>query len=241
MKSCKKETFFTLTVLLTLSFFLMQNIDSSSKKTRLESHKLGIAIVPSDYYQQKIIELASIIRQKHDLSFVINLNNTIPHLSLFQGTFKNLSSVLHFVDKLHIEKLPTLDVTGISIWANKIIFLDIHKVYPLQKLHNEIFKSLFHLSDGKPADMQVFNGISQGQKNKLLATGYPFSEEEYLPHITLAHLKENLNSKMQVWQHSASLNNIFEQDIVELKFNKLIVFEVGNCGVCKKIIYEKKI
>ncbi|HEY5713929.1 MAG TPA: hypothetical protein VIT68_01110 [Candidatus Gracilibacteria bacterium] len=198
-------------------------------------HRLGIGLIPSPDEIKAIYGLSQDLTQSQDLSFFLQPGISIPHLTLFQGKFSDESAVIKALSSIDLSSFtPQQIIKGISVWAQKIVFLDCLKSQDLADLHTQVFKVLFPLCEGTSADPQNFQGITEGQQKAFEATGYPFSREEYLPHFTLAHLSNpQIGSPPETLSHSKVLS--------EVHFTKLVVYRVGDLGACLDFAYEKSI
>tara|TARA_Y100000310_G_scaffold345862_1_gene471692 strand:- start:3273 stop:3893 length:621 start_codon:yes stop_codon:yes gene_type:complete len=198
--------------------------------------KLGIGLIPRD--QERIYQLVETIDSNFGLGFKTEPGVSIPHITLFQGRFKEEESVNEVVRVLDIADLSLDSVgVGIDIWARKILFLNIDKTKELSRLHYETFARVFPLCAGKPADAQNLVGISLEQRKSLDATGFPFTGSLYLPHFTLAHL--DIVPRGSCLE---DLNGISKPYLAKpFKFDKLVTYEAGKFGACKKVLYERLI
>ncbi|MEK7257587.1 MAG: hypothetical protein AAB316_22720, partial [Bacteroidota bacterium] len=128
-------------------------------------------------------------------------------------------------------------ITGTSIWAEKILFLDIKKTGELQRAHKLAFELLFPLCLGKSADPHEFLGISAKEKQSYRKTGYPFSLPAFRPHVTLARLRPAKRGVMP--QLSKKARQHFPNCCIE--FSKICIYAVGPHGSCGKILFEQKL
>lgn len=202
-------------------------------------HKLGIGLIPETNQIEQIYNLINQIFKKYNLSFATQEGVSIPHLTLFQGKYRDKGEVINKLKSLDLKLSETYLIQGLSIWARKIIFLDLIKTDSLQQTHNNIYQALFPLCEGKSADPQKFEGITPGQQKSFDETGYPFSLEEYLPHFTLAHIRE-LQNKLE--ETESELNKLLKKSRLEqITFDKLVVYRVGLLGSCINFAYEQKL
>lgn len=193
-------------------------------------HRLGFALIPN--HTTPLFAVADTVASTHPCSFVMRAGETVPHVSLFQGVYADLTRVQEVFAQLTPHPLPReLTTCGLSIWAEKIVFLDLTPHPDLQVLHEQIFATFFPLAAGTSADPQAFAGITAGQAASFRETGYPFSRTEYLPHFTIAHLDRADGGIVP------SLNNIECPDTVTVA--ELVYFRVGDKGVVTEILGRK--
>jgi 2'-5' RNA ligase len=204
-------------------------------------HNLGIALIPSEEDTNKIYQLIDEVGMDYALSFATDKGVSMPHVTLFAGKYNNLETPINVLENFNISRISRKQkIKNMEIWAEKILFLNLLKGKDLQEAHNYFFSNLFPRSSGKPADPQDFKGITLEQQKSFNETGYPFSEQEYLPHFTLAHFQNIPKHKIY---REVSLNDILEEFYMgeEINFDKLALFKMGKLGACKEIIYEKDI
>lgn len=203
-------------------------------------YKLGIGLVPIREDQERIYRLVEELGLHLEVGFKTESGISIPHITLFQGMFENEEEINHIGRDLDLTDLSQEHFpVGISIWAQKILFLNLTKERDLLNLHYEAFARAFPLCAGKPADTQKLEGITREQQRSLDRTGSPFVGDTYLPHFTLAHLAEVPEDFEETEEE---LNKVLETCIKgPLKFDKLVVYEVGELGACKRIIYERSL
>ncbi|MEK6909557.1 MAG: hypothetical protein AABW61_00595 [Candidatus Aenigmatarchaeota archaeon] len=204
----------------------------------LYTQSLGIGLIPIEEQQDQIYELVDRIKQEFDLTFATERGISIPHLTLFQGVYQDESQVVNTISSTSISLPRHQPVKGLTIWAQKILFLDCEKTPDLYQAHNRVFERLFPLCEGKSADPQNFIGITSGQQKSFNETGYPFSLQEYLPHFTLSHLKDPTLYIQPTTQQR--LNDLLSISPIRkgIDFEKLIVYRVGLLGACKEFVYQ---
>ena len=77
------------------------------------------------------------------------------------------------------------------------------------------------------------------QKSHYSKIGYPFSKEEFLPHITIFRREKDYAKVSEITQKiNDALPELFDN---EVKFKKLVVFSVGEGGACLENLFEKEI
>jgi len=206
----------------------------------LHIHKLGVGLIPVEEQQEQIYSLVARIKQQFDLTFATEQDVSIPHLTLFQGVYQNEAQVVDIVRSIDFSQFSRWQpVKGLSAWAEKILFLDCERTTDLYQAHLRVFEKLFPLYEGKSADPQDFVGITPGQQRSFNETGYPFSRQEYLPHFTLAHLKDTSLYKLPNTQEK--LNRLITDSPLRqrIDFERFVVYRVGPLGACKELTYER--
>ncbi|MFA5995928.1 MAG: hypothetical protein WCW27_01585 [Patescibacteria group bacterium] len=196
-------------------------------------YKLGVGLLPTVSSQNKIYQLVNELKKTIPLAFAAQSDVSISHLTLFQGKFEFEQVVHKVIEQLEAPKnINQLMVKNLSIWAEKIIFLDFYNTAVSQQFHEQIFNILFPICEGKSADPQAFTDISQDEQTSFDKIGYPFSLKAYKPHITLAHIKvDQINKPI--------LLPIPDFKIVE--FESLVVYKVEELGACREFIYKRLI
>lgn len=202
------------------------------------NHRLGVGLIPGESQISKIYDLAEKLSTQNDLSFWVKPGISVPHVTLFQGRFKSEEEVIKAIKGIDFSYLNSKQaLSGLSVWAQKIIFLDCERSEYLQKAHESVYNALFPLCEGKSADPQQFKGITDGQQRSFDKTGYPFSLEEYLPHFTIAHLR----NPEQTEKHH--FREIFEKSslVDTVVFDRIVLYRVGDLGKCFDFVYERKL
>jgi 2'-5' RNA ligase len=185
--------------------------------------RLGAGLIPAESQIFDIYNLAEKLSTQCDLSFWVRPGISVPHVTLFQGRFKSNEEViqaLREVDFSYLNNKQTL--SGLSLWAQKIIFLDCKESKDLQRVHENVYSALFPLC---------------GQQRSFDTTGYPFSLEEYLPHFTIAHLR----NPGQKRKHN--IQKIFEELMQDniIVFERAVLYKIGDLGRCLDFVYERKL
>jgi hypothetical protein len=210
---------------------------------------VGLALIPSQNDCQALHSLlAESEARGADFDFALNTSNSISHLSLMQATFDNENTPVELLESLNLQSLASqhigrilsqpMAVSGISVWAKKIVFLNFVIVPELKQLHCDVANLWLPHALMASADPQSFEGISDGQKQSIGKTGYPFCYDEYLPHITLGHLKNTDHAEANLML----LNGLLKTDLPQaIFFDSLIAFAVEPLGLCRRIIREWKL
>lgn len=203
-------------------------------------HRLGIGLIPTEEQQEQIYYLVDSLKKEFDLTFATEPGVSIPHLTLFQGVYQDEAQVIDATTSLDLSQVSRYQpIKGVSIWAQKILFLDCERTPSLYHAHLQVFEKLFPLCEGKSADPQNFIDITEDQQRSFNETGYPFSRQEYLPHFTLAHLRDT--TLYQNPDTQRQLNRLLEETslINGVNFERLVVYRVGPLGACKEFAYER--
>lgn len=198
---------------------------------------LGLALVPVSEDVERIRHLSNSFEQAGvSFSFALHQDKgLIPHLSIMQGVFADCEAAMAAVERLDKSEIePSLSVSDLSIWATKILFLNFRKAQWLMRLHQSVFHLWIAVAQRASADPQKFRGITPGQQASFDNTGYPFSLNEYAPHITVGHCSEEGSQSLLL-----PINSLLsETRLEEIKFRRLVVFKVEPLGACREIIRE---
>lgn len=211
----------------------------------VKEESLGFALVPDRGTQNQIYALANQLADlKIPFSWRLDSERSVPHVSIFQGVFKSEEEVLGKVRQLNVpSEIKAAKVLGLSLWAEKIVFLDIERTDKLQVFHEEVFDGFFPLASGESADPQDFKGITSGQRDSFSRTGYPFSNAEFLPHFTIAHVDLKTIGACEANALIEAGKSILEAaDLSDsITFERFVVFVVGKLGSFKKVLFERKL
>jgi len=199
---------------------------------------LGLALLPSPTEQDLIRNfVASLELSGCNFGFALHSHETTyPHISIMQGTFENESEASEKIEQLDLTTVPKLlTVSYLSVWAMKILFLNFVLSESLLKLHTNAFNAWRPIMSNSSADPQDFHGITSGQKESIKTTGYPFSLDEYLPHITIAHFAAPPISDALL---SKANNVLWDSLPIMISFEKLVIFKVEPLGLCREFVRE---
>ena len=165
-----------------------------------------------------------------------------------QASFADQQTAIDLLQELDFQALRStargqflrqpMKVVDVSVWATKIVFLNFSLSPELRQLHTDVANLWLPKALRSSADPQSFSDISEGQKQSISATGYPFSYEQYLPHITLAHLKDGNGSAGKIGLMNDLTKTLLPQAI---RFERLVAFAVEPLGLCRQIIREWQI
>jgi hypothetical protein len=199
---------------------------------------IGLALIPSQTEQELVRDfVASLELSGCNFGFALHTHATsIPHLSVMQGLFENSSEAIEKIEQLDKATIPSLlTVSYLSVWAMKILFLNFVLSESIIKFHTNAFNAWRPIMSTGSADPQDFNGITSGQKESIKTTGYPFSLDEYIPHITLAHFAAPPLSDAIL---SKANSVLWDSLPTTISFEKLVVFKVEALGLCRDILHE---
>jgi hypothetical protein len=199
---------------------------------------IGLALIPPQEEQELIRNfVASLELSGCNFGFALHSHaSSYPHLSIMQGTFENESEAIEKIAQLDLTTVPSLlTVSYLSVWAMKILFLNFVLPESLLKLHTNAFNAWHPIMSSCSADPQDFHGITSGQRESIKTTGYPFSRNEYIPHITLAHFAAPPLSDAML----SKANNVLWDSLPSMiTFERLVAFKVEPLGLCREILQE---
>jgi hypothetical protein len=196
---------------------------------------IGLALLPTERCSSDLVSSLTLLEKVAPFEYGLHKSVSIPHMSLMQGVFAETQAALQAIDELDLALVEhSMPVVDLSLWAEKIVFLNVPRSERLQRLHQDVFALWRPLAQGQSADPQIFKSISPGQQASFNATGYPFSQDEYLPHITLGHLLEPVDPVVL-----PRMNDVMQKNFAALlTFEKLVAFIVEPRGECRRIIGE---
>lgn len=199
---------------------------------------LGVGLIPGTKDTATLAKMAQRAAQTFDLSFFLKPPSSLPHVTLFQGVFPSEEEVIRKVRAVDYSFLSSSQkIQGMDIFAKKVLFITLQNSKDLQRAHELTFHMLSPLCNKAPADTQDLQGITAGQKKSLVATGYPFSRQEFLPHFTLAHFRVPPKKGAVLPQLTKTL--LASSLGKTISFEKLVVYKVGPLGRCVSLVYQK--
>lgn len=211
-------------------------------------HKFGVGIIPDAEGIQQVYNLAQKIHATYPMSFHLKPWFSIPHVTLFQWKFRTQEEAVQAMQGVDFSTLSKKQIIQwLTIRALKIVFLDCERSHDLKAAHNAVYDALSPICEGKSADPQNFKWITDGQQRSFDETGYPFSQEEYLPHFTIGHIVTPVTDpavdtaekrEIEEW-----LARILEESGIwdTMKFEKVVLYKVGDLGACLEFAYEQNI
>ncbi len=206
----------------------------------MQSAGLGLALIPPQEICEHIRNfVGSMADDGLEFSFALDQSESVPHVSVFQSTFESPDDAIAVVDSMDRSMIEAcLHVSELSIWATRILFLNFALPAGLKRFHRNVFREWRKRASRGSADPQFFTGITQGQQASYDQTGYPFSLDQYLPHITLAHLKDPTMGQLLFERKKPLLTKMLPPMI---HFEKLVAFTVEPLGICTQIRREWKL
>jgi 2'-5' RNA ligase len=163
----------------------------------------NIILLPSSEVKTRCIELSQKIARLTETTFILDGSKFHPHLTLYQIAFP--SENLHMIEST-VKKIAE-KTKSFSIHLHKysslmgFIFLEATLDDTLMRLHSEIVTAVNPLRDGiiLPSEQGRLNdsSVSELIKNSIRTYGAALAMEAFLPHITLAKLKDpNMSDKI---------------------------------------------
>lgn len=203
----------------------------------MQSNSLNIVLLPDENATQIAIDLSKELSKKTKTNFILNGNDLIPHLTIYQAEFPvaNTENVINQVDDL-VQKINpfTLDMGGFShtpegnIWWNSIF------IEPMATLQKEVVNRCNSLRDGLLLPgLNELKDKGTDYKNEIEKYGSLWLFNRYIPHISLIAVDPELNDETM-----KQLN--FEKK-VSFNAEKIALGTLGKYGTVTSIIKEFKI
>lgn len=201
----------------------------------------GIALIPEEEIMKKFISL----RERYDeylISPPLGNKENLPHMTLFQSYFDHdidYHQVLHDLSQHSNENIKNMKISILLEHVPKgWIFSYIHNNDDLQDLHCKSFKILRNhiLDEDIPREID-FTGFNENEKHYHLQYGYKYLFEQYRPHITVGVSSDDYIRTLNAIQEE--YNSVFLDK--EIIFDRMVFYEAGLFGTCKKIIDEIKL
>lgn len=200
--------------------------------------KYGIALIPEEKeidifikYQNGLKELFPNLRP------TLGKNTNIPHITLFQGKFKenfDYKILLNDVIDRYYSKLKNLklQVSDFQILNGRWFFLNVDDNKGLlQSIHEDILRKI---EKNIILDNPAPNYYNLQEKKCYEKYGYRFSKDLYIPHITLGMIQD-LVSQDQDEIKRFTQNFLEKEKVQNISIKNIIYHELGNNGSCKKI------
>lgn len=204
----------------------------------MSEQKLGIGLIPDSKSHRYI---SKSIKKVYDLNIIKKHKKNIYHMTLFQGNFKDLEKIINKFENLNFDKvLQEQEIKRVNIWIKEWLFLEFKKNKKLANIHNKIVDQLSPYHTGKAVDFLNEGMMTPGQRKSFKETGYQFSKKEFMPHITIGHLKEY---NKYIKELTKDLNNKLKRPLYSRKiyFNRVVIYKIGENGACTNIISKKNL
>ena len=209
---------------------------------RKEIHSMfgGVALVPEEEIMKKFISL----RERYDEYFIspgLGNEENFPHMTLFQSYFDHdidYHQVLHDLSQHSSENIKNMKIHHVGHVPKGWIFSYVHNNDDLQDLHCKSFKILRdHIIDEEIPREIDFIGFNENEKHYHLQYGYKYLFEQYRPHITIGVSYDDYIRTLDAIQEE--YNSVFLDK--NIMFDRMVFYEAGLFGTCKKVIDEIKL
>lgn len=205
-----------------------------SKKSQ-SAISLNIAIIPDGQTTNQAIELSQKVSLQIETEFVLNQNNLLPHITVYQAHFpvKNLEKIKTAVRSITSKTKPfTVSVNNFSISHETFLFWNCVKTDSFVYLQKEIIAKINHLRNGLILPiLSKITGLSEADKEDINRYGSLLIDPRYQPHITITRLGNPKDSKKAL----EILGSRLKADFI---VNRLIVGYLGDHGTVIGVIEE---
>lgn len=161
--------------------------------------KVGFALIPTSPFFESIVHIENTLRDECGFITNLGLKENIPHIALFQGTFKDgigYTSVLKLLKEYIHNQRQILDVhfENISYAHDGWYFYDIRKTNLLQNIHAYTFMYCEPYIILEPDRIDSMpSKPSVAEVTGILSYGYRYSGKAYRPHVTIGRTVDICN------------------------------------------------
>lgn len=198
---------------------------------------LNIAILPSDEVVGQAIAMSRKIAEEVGSRFVLNSNNLIPHITVYQAQYpsKNVNNLKSIVMDLSLEQeLFEITLDEIIVSHETFLFWKCEKTLILQNLQKKAVELANPLREGLvPALLSDVTGLSKGDKYDIKHFGALLIGPRYEPHITITRLNKKGDAEKAIKILSSSKKLLF-------KPKNLFLGYLGDHGTVTEIIENRR-
>lgn len=199
----------------------------------MQTTTLNIAILPSDEVISQAIAMSKKIADEIGSRFVLNLNNLIPHITIYQARYpsRHIQRLKDIVKTLSLEqKLFEIKLGAITVSHETFLFWSCGKNLILQNLQGKAVKLANSLREGLvPDSLADVRGLSKGDRYDVKHFGALLVGPRYQPHITITRLNKKEDAEKVIKVLSGSREVLF-------KPKGLILGYLGEHGTVTEII-----
>ncbi len=150
---------------------------------------LNIAIIPSDEVIIQVIEMSKKIAEEIGSEFVLNQENLIPHITIYQALYpnKNIDKLRNIAKELSFgQELLEIQLDSIVISHQTFLFWKCSQNKTLQGLHEKAVKLANPLREGLiPSSLSNIKEFSEEDRHDIKMFGSLLIGPHYDPHITI--------------------------------------------------------
>lgn len=197
--------------------------------------RINIVFKPPIEVAQLVADVSREISQKYETFFTADNQKVFPHITIYSPEYpaRNLEKVFEAVENLAREFSPPQFIFREVKAGQGFVTLDFDYAEEIKKIHETIVEKLNPLRENrvrqKYTDTYMMK-FSDEKRENIKKYGYPNSMAFYLPHMTLARLKD------------ADLAEKVAKDIQwpakEFKVDKLGAYKMGEHGTCVELMEE---
>ena len=197
-----------------------------------KSIALNIIYLPDEQTRNKAIELSQKLATELFTEFVLNPQNPLPHITIYQALFptKNLEKIKEFIKDLSSD-IKAFEIEMNGFWVNVVrgfVWWNCVKIDQLVKIHLETLEKLNPLREGLVSEgLKTYPGTDD-DKNDIENYGSLLVGKRYTPHITITGLKNADNDK-KVLEILGNQTNSFRAKSISIGY-------LGNHGTVTEII-----
>ncbi|MBI5127648.1 2'-5' RNA ligase family protein [Candidatus Roizmanbacteria bacterium] len=175
------------------------------------TESLNIVLLPDSAAQKMAISLSKKLAQRFPTEFVLNQNDVLPHITLYQTDFpkKNLERIKSTIGKISKQIKPfKIRLSSFSSLSN-FLFWNIKKSEKLLALHNRIISELNPLREGYiKKELLNIKNLYPGVQEDVNHYGSLLVGKNYLPHLTITFLKklEDVKEALKLFHYKAPIN-----------------------------------
>lgn len=203
--------------------------------------KYGLALIPDEFFIDICIKYQNNLREFFpNLHPILGKENNLPHITIFQGTWNN-PDYLGLIDKLVKEVPLIVKISNFKLLDNRWLFLNIKdedKI--LQQIHEKTYLEIKEHIDLTVNSHKDTSYYSEKEKLYFRRYGYRFSYDLYIPHFTLGKI-DNITKKQKELVLSFTNEFIRNNNISEVKINRICYHQLGEAGSLSKEIFSKEI
>jgi 2'-5' RNA ligase len=173
---------------------------------------LNVVILPSRPINKEAINLSNEIFNSGLSSFALEDGKLYPHITLYQAYFPTRNIPIVKAELSAISKSLEnfrIDLNSFSVEFDNWLFWNCAKTKYLENLQATIIERLNPLREGNLPPTINVNNLTNDYKEDLEKFGTLLVGSRYMPHITIAHIKEAKDAQVALEKAGNSLERVF--------------------------------
>ena len=196
--------------------------------------KYGLALIPEKSFIDICIGYQNELKKLFpNLRPTLAHDTNLPHITIFQGTWKNLdyAKILKTIsDQEEFRSLKSVKISDFQIIDDRWLFLNVadEKGF-LQKIHEFTYSKIKESIDLSAINQKETDYYTPKQKEYFAKYGYRFAFDLYIPHFTLGRI-ENINQDQALVIKDFTRKFLKNNKLSSILIDRVCYRELGDAG-----------